>query len=215
MSRRILPLLLAVLILSPVVGHNTKHLSKQISNGKYFVIETNHGNITLELFEDKAPITVANFRRYANSGFYEGTIFHRVIPNFAIQGGGMLADGFKDKEATYPPIKNEANDVLKNLRGTVSVARKVDPDSGTCQFFINVRDNAYLDRGAAVNQQGYCVFGHVVKGMDIVDKITAVKTGQRGVLSDVPVENIVIKSVKSVENVVPDPIQRVEPVKQK
>lgn len=159
------------------------------------VMDTTHGKIKLELFASKAPVTVKNFLRYVDDKFYDGVVFHRVIDNFMIQGGGHTAD-MKEKKATHPPIVNEANNGLSNARGTISVARMVQPNSGTAQFFINVKDNAYLDQARAADKQGYAVFGRVIDGMDVVDKIKQVKTGNRGALQNVPLEPVVIQSMR-------------------
>lgn len=158
------------------------------------VIETTMGTIKVELFEDKAPITVKNFLQYVADKHYDGLIFHRVIPDFMIQGGGY-EPGLKERK-TRAPIKNEAGNGLSNVRGTIAMARTNVPDSATSQFFINVKDNTFLDRAQARDKVGYCVFGRVTEGMDVVDKISLVRTGRRGMLSDVPVEDVVIKSVR-------------------
>ncbi len=158
-------------------------------------LTTNFGDIVIELDSDKAPISTANFLAYANQGFYEGTIFHRVIAGFMIQGGGFTAD--MQKKKTNPPIKNEASNGLKNTRGTVAMARTNDPDSATSQFFINLVDNKYLDYKAV--SSGYAVFGKVVEGMETVDKIGAVKTGVTAGMKDVPTQPVVIESAKLVE----------------
>jgi peptidyl-prolyl cis-trans isomerase B (cyclophilin B) len=155
---------------------------------------TNHGDIVVKVFADKAPITVANFLDYCRSGFYDNTIFHRVINGFMIQGGGF-EPGMKQK-ATNEQIKNEANNGLKNTRGTLAMARTMEPHSATAQFFINVADNDFLNfRAENVDGWGYCVFAEVTDGMDIVDKIKSVKTGRSGMHQDVPVEDVVINSV--------------------
>jgi len=158
------------------------------------LIETSKGNITVELFPGNAPQSVGNFLNYVKTGFYEGLIFHRVIPGFMIQGGGMTPDmAEKPKNA---PIPNEADNGLKNLRGTLAMARTGDPDSASSQFFINVADNAFLDhRGKSYDTWGYAVFGQVVGGMDVVDAIVAVPRGDRGPYQDVPVEPVVMKRV--------------------
>ena len=154
-------------------------------------VKTSLGNIKIELFEKESPITTANFLEYVRSGFYNGTIFHRVIPGFMIQGGGFDT-GFVQKQ-TNTPIKNEAANQLSNKRGTLAMARTQIVDSATCQFFINLVDNDFLDYKAPVPQYyGYCVFGKVIEGMDVVDKIAEVQTGSRGMHRDVPVENVVI-----------------------
>lgn len=158
------------------------------------IMTTSKGNIKIELFKDKAPITVENFLSYVNDGFYDGTIFHRVIPNFMIQGGGFTPE-FTQKP-TKQPIKNEAANGLKNERGTIAMARTQAVDSATSQFFINLADNNFLNNG--VRDYGYAVFGKVIDGMDVVDKIAAVETGQRGMYADVPKEDVVIESVKVV-----------------
>jgi peptidyl-prolyl cis-trans isomerase B (cyclophilin B) len=155
------------------------------------LIETTNGNIVLELYADKAPETVKNFLTYVDDGFYNGTIFHRVIPNFMIQGGGFTAD-MKQKR-TRPPIKNEADNGLKNDRGTIAMARTQDPNSATAQFFINSADNDFLNHtGKTPQGWGYAVFGRVVEGMEVVDAISAVKTGNMGMHQDVPKTAVVI-----------------------
>ena len=154
-------------------------------------IKTSHGDISVELFEDKAPISCENFRQYANDGHYNGTVFHRVIPNFMIQGGGM-DENMADKP-TRAPIKNEADNGESNARGTLAMARTNVVDSATSQFFINLKDNSFLDHGT--RDFGYAVFGKVTDGMDVVDKIAAVQTGNRGGHQDVPVEAVTITDV--------------------
>lgn len=157
-------------------------------------IKTNFGDVKVELFEKEAPITVKNFLDYVDSGFYKGTIFHRVIPGFMIQGGGFDRS-FKQKQ-TREPIKNEAANQLPNRRGTLAMARTNVVDSATCQFFINLVDNDFLNFKAPTPQHfGYCVFGRVVEGMEVVDKIAGVKTGVRGMHRDVPVDEVVILDV--------------------
>ena len=154
-------------------------------------IKTNHGDIRVELFDDKAPITCENFRQYVADGFFSDTIFHRVIPNFMIQGGGMEADMSQKK--TRAPIKNEADNGESNRRGTLAMARTMDINSATAQFFINLRDNDFLDHGT--RDFGYAVFGQVVDGMDVVDTIAAVPTGNKAGHQDVPVESVTIVEV--------------------
>ena len=155
---------------------------------------TNHGDIVIKTFDDKAPATVANFLEYCREGFYDNTIFHRVINSFMIQGGGF-EPGMKQKE-TKAPIKNEANNGLKNTRGTLAMARTTDPHSATAQFFINVVDNDFLNfRSERPDGWGYAVFAEVVEGLDVVDKIKAVSTGRSGMHQDVPREDVIIKSV--------------------
>ena len=150
------------------------------------------GNIEIELFNDKAPVSAKNFESYVKSNFYAGTIFHRVIPGFMIQGGGMDANMIE--KATKAPIINEANNGLKNVRGTLAMARTSDPNSATSQFFINVADNSFLNRSAM--DAGYAVFGKVTKGMNVVDKIVNVPTGNYGMHQNVPKQPIKIISVQ-------------------
>jgi cyclophilin family peptidyl-prolyl cis-trans isomerase len=162
------------------------------------VLETSLGNLTLELDAAKAPVTVKNFLAYIDSGFYNGTVFHRVIPGFMLQGGGMTP-GLKEK-ATEAPIKNEAANGLSNLRGTIAMARTQVIDSATSQFFINVKDNLFLNhRDNSANGFGYCVFGKVTAGMDVADKIVAVATKTSGYYENVPVEDVVIIKAKQVK----------------
>ena len=156
--------------------------------------QTSLGSFLVELHTEDAPITCKNFLEYAAAGHFDGTVFHRVIPNFVIQGGGLTADMAQKK--TRAPIKNEASNGLKNRRGSLSMARTNDADSATSQFFVNLKDNAFLDPGRG--NAGYAVFAHVMEGMDVVDKIAAVKTGSKGHHEDVPVEPVVLESVKLV-----------------
>ncbi len=158
-------------------------------------LTTNHGVITLELDTEKAPKTAANFISYVEAGHYDNTIFHRVIGNFMIQGGGF-EPGMNQKD-TREPIENEAANGLKNKRGTIAMARTGDPHSATAQFFINTVDNDFLDFRAPSGQGwGYCVFGQVVEGMDVVDAIRKVKTGNKGFHQDVPVEDVIIEKAE-------------------
>lgn len=159
------------------------------------LMQTSMGNIVLELYPNKAPKTVANFLEYVRDGFYNGTIFHRVISNFMIQGGGFTVN-YKRKQ-TRPPIMNEADNGLKNLRGTIAMARTFEPQSATAQFFINVVNNPFLDhKNDTPRGWGYCVFGKVVKGMKVVDKIRNVPTGQAGPFSqNAPLTPVVIKKM--------------------
>lgn len=158
-------------------------------------IKTSVGDIQLELNDEKAPITVENFKTIASSGYYEGTIFHRVINGFMIQGGGLTAD-MNNKSSGTGPIQNEANNGLPNDRGTIAMARTMDPHSATSQFFINHKDNAFLNHTGETSQGwGYAVFGMVTEGMDVVDKIAEVATGPSGAYQDVPEEVITIESV--------------------
>lgn len=162
------------------------------------VIKTSLGDIKVKLAADKAPLTVANFLSYVEDGHYNGTIFHRVIDGFMIQGGGF--DANMRQKPTTAPIKNEAANGLANKRGTLAMARTMVVDSATSQFFINVKDNAFLDFQAPTPQGfGYCVFGEVVEGMDVVDKIKGVRTGMKAGMSDVPLETVEILSVSKVE----------------
>ncbi|AHG21502.1 peptidylprolyl isomerase [Chania multitudinisentens RB-25] len=155
---------------------------------------TNHGDIVIKTFADQAPVTVENFLSYCREGFYDNTIFHRVINGFMVQGGGF-EPGMRQKD-TKATIKNEANNGLKNTRGTLAMARTNDPHSATAQFFINVVDNDFLNfRGENAQGWGYCVFAEVSEGLDVVDKIKGVKTGRSGMHQDVPVEDVVINSV--------------------
>jgi peptidyl-prolyl cis-trans isomerase A (cyclophilin A)/peptidyl-prolyl cis-trans isomerase B (cyclophilin B) len=163
------------------------------------LMKTSLGDMTIELYPDKAPKTVENFLGYVNSGFYDGTIFHRVIDNFMIQGGGFTQD--LHQKPTKPAIANEAKNGLSNQRGTLAMARTGDPNSATAQFFINVVDNPRLDFTSEANGAtwGYCVFGKVISGLDVVDKIRAVPTGAQGPFrSDVPVTPVVIEKVTSI-----------------
>ena len=161
---------------------------------KMVKLETTKGAIVIEVNETAAPVTVANFLQYVQDGFYDGTIFHRVIPNFMIQGGGFTPD-MKQKN-TRPPIVNEGKNGLKNKRGALAMARTNDPGSATAQFFINHVDNTNLDYSA--RNPGYAVFGRVVEGMDVVDAIAKVKTGTKEMFQDVPEEAVIIKSAKVV-----------------
>jgi cyclophilin family peptidyl-prolyl cis-trans isomerase len=156
------------------------------------IFSTTLGDFTIELLEAEAPITVENFLGYVDDGFFDGTIFHRVIPGFVIQGGGFTAD--MDRKTTRDAIKNEADNGLKNLRGTLSMARTLDINSATSQFFVNLQDNDVLDHGA--RDFGYAVFGRVSEGMDVVDAIAAVKTGSHSGHRDVPVEPVVVRVAK-------------------
>ncbi len=165
--------------------------------GKALIVrmETNKGSIDIELNQERAPITVKNFLSYVDSKFYDGTIFHRVINNFMIQGGGFSKEMVEKK--TQAPIKNEAGNGLKNLVGTIAMARTSDPNSATAQFYINVADNAPLDyRGPGPSDIGYAVLGKVISGMHVVERIKVVKTGFLNGYSDVPMDPVIIKSVR-------------------
>jgi len=167
---------------------------------KYVVLQTSLGDIKLELYEDKAPESVENFLGYVESGHYAGTIFHRVIKDFMVQGGGFTAD--RVQKETRPPIKNEADNGLKNDRGTIAMARTNVVDSATSQFFINLKNNEFLNhRGKLPSMYGYAVFGRVVAGMEVVDKIAFVPTQRRDALfQDLPIEPVIIKAVKRVDD---------------
>jgi peptidyl-prolyl cis-trans isomerase A (cyclophilin A) len=157
--------------------------------------ETSLGDFTIELFDKEAPESVANFARYIDEGFFDGTIFHRIVPGFVIQGGGFTEDMTQKK--TKPPVKNEADNGLKNKRGTLSMARTNDINSATSQFFVNLKDNDFLDHSRG--NFGYAVFAKVTEGMDVIDKIAAVETGRKRGFDDVPVEAVTMKSVKRVK----------------
>ena len=154
--------------------------------------ETSHGPFTVELFPKEAPVTVENFLRYVDEGFFDGTIFHRIVPGFVIQGGGLTAD-FSNK-TTRAPISNEAKNGLKNGRGYLAMARTSDINSATSQFFVNLVDNAFLDHGP--RDYGYAVFGRVTDGMDVIEKIARVSTGRRKGYTDAPLEDVVIISAR-------------------
>jgi peptidyl-prolyl cis-trans isomerase A (cyclophilin A) len=183
MQRILLPLILVLILNTPAMAEEVK-----------VVMETSKGNIELALDAEKAPASVANFLRYVDEGFYDDTIFHRVISGFMIQGGGLTGD--MQKKPTHEPIVNEAKNGLSNKRGTIAMARTSEPNSATSQFFINHKDNPNLDYP---NYGGYAVFGKVTKGMDVVDAIAASPTGVSNGRRDVPVETIVIKSIKRME----------------
>ena len=156
--------------------------------------ETTQGAFTVEMFQKEAPETVANFLKYVDDGFFDGTIFHRIVPGFVIQGGG-LEPGLAEKP-TRPPVRNEASNGLENLRGTLSMARTNDIHSATSQFFVNLSDNDFLDHRPG--NYGYAVFGRVTEGMDVIDRIAAVRTGRRRGYDDVPVDDVVIESVRRI-----------------
>lgn len=157
-------------------------------------LHTNFGDIVVELDFEKAPKSAANFKKYAEEGFYEGTVFHRVINDFMIQGGGFTEE--MEQKKGHAPIENEADNGLKNDTGTLAMARTMDPHSASSQFFINVKDNDFLNfRSKDTNGWGYCVFGKITSGMDAVTKIKAVKTGSKGGHSDVPLESVMIEKV--------------------
>jgi peptidyl-prolyl cis-trans isomerase A (cyclophilin A) len=174
----------------PALGDVTA--SKKREENPKVVFSTTLGRLTIELYPEKAPVTVKNFLAYVDAGFYDETIFHRVVPGFVIQGGGFSQK--MEKKSTRPPIKNEADNGLKNKRGTLSMARTRDVNSATSQFFINLKNNKVLDQG--VRDFGYAVFGKVIQGMHVVDKIASVPTTSLGMFQGVPVEAVVIKSAR-------------------
>jgi len=192
----------AVILAALVVGMGMEGSSNKEKEVKIVnpvvLIETSKGNIKAELWADKSPGTVSNFMSYVNEKFYDGLIFHRVMAGFMIQGGGFTSNMVQ--KATHAQIKNEANTAVKNLRGTLAMARTGVIDSATAQFFINLVDNGGLDhRDNTTDGFGYCVFGKVTEGMDVVDAIAKVKTGVRGGHEDVPIEAVTIKSIRKVE----------------
>ena len=162
------------------------------SSAPVVILKTSLGEIDIQLDPKNAPISTANFLAYVKSGFYDGTIFHRIIPGFVVQGGGFTPD--MTQKDTQPPIKNEASNGLKNLRGTISMARTNDPDSATSQFFLNLVDNAALDPND--NSAGYAVFGKITKGLDVIDKMAQVQTTTKGPFENVPVDNVTLVSAK-------------------
>ncbi|MEA3465504.1 MAG: peptidylprolyl isomerase [Thermodesulfobacteriota bacterium] len=165
----------------------------------FVVIKTNMGNIEVELNQKQAPISTANFLRYVDSGFYKNTIFHRVIPNFMIQGGGFTKS--MAKKITKAEISNEATNGLKNKRGTIAMARTNKVDSATSQFFINHSNNSFLDHKSKTPRgYGYAVFGRVVKGLDVVDNIAIVKTGRKKGMNDVPIQPVIIQALERLKN---------------
>jgi len=170
--------------------------AQQESTKPMVKMSTSIGDMTIELYAEQAPETVDNFLQYAADGFYRGTIFHRVIPGFVLQGGGLTPD--MERKPTREPIANESDNGLRNLRGTLSMARLPDPHSATSQFFINLADNAHLDHGGG-GEWGYAVFGKVVEGMDVVDEIASVETTTRNGMRDVPVDPVVIQEVERLE----------------
>jgi len=175
-----------------IVAQAAASPSPSPSPGAVATVETSLGRIRIALDQERATISVANFARYARAGHYAGTVFHRVMPNFMIQGGGMTAE--LQEKPTSPPIRNEARNGVRNTRGSVAMARTNDPNSATSQFFINLKDNPFLDFG--IQGAGYAVFGQVIDGMDVVDKIAAVPTKTAGPYQNVPVTPVLIKSVK-------------------
>jgi cyclophilin family peptidyl-prolyl cis-trans isomerase len=190
------PAVLSFLILFQTVAGTQPPAAEPAPGNPVAVISTSLGDITVELYKDRAPVSVENFLRYVAEGFYEGTIFHRVIPGFMIQGGGLTTDLVE--KPTHPPIRNEATNGLNNVRGTLGMARTESLRSATSQFFVNVADNRIkLDHhGYAPSDFGYAVFGRVLNGMDVCDRIVRVSTRSVGPHENVPVEPVVIKSVR-------------------
>ena len=191
-----LSLLLAIVQAATPAAPEATPTPRPAPSGPVVVIETSLGPIRVGLDKAKAPITVDNFIKYVRAGHYDGTIFHRVIPGFMIQGGGYEPDMRERTETLLPPIKNEAKNGLRNVRGTIAMARTSDPNSATAQFFINVVNSPRLDY--AIAGAGYCVFGEVLDGMDVVDKIVAVPTATKGINQNVPVHPVLIKSIREV-----------------
>jgi peptidyl-prolyl cis-trans isomerase B (cyclophilin B) len=184
MERRLLPIMM---ILFTLLSTNV-----EAAKNPKVVLETSMGNITLELYPDKAPATVKNFLTYVDDKFYDGTVFHRVISGFMIQGGGMTPD--MNEKATRGPVKNEADNGLKNDKGTIAMARTPDPNSASAQFFINAKDNTFLNfRSKTMDGYGYCVFGKVTKGMDVVEAIEKTPTTTKGFFQDVPAKPVIIQ----------------------
>ncbi|HHT00094.1 MAG TPA: peptidyl-prolyl cis-trans isomerase [Thiomicrospira sp.] len=200
MTRRLflaLQLTLLTFLISPVAQAEAKS-DIQTSTNPQVLIETSMGNIVIELYPEKAPKTVENFLAYVNEGFYDGTIFHRVIPNFMIQGGGF--DQNMNKKITRAPIQNEADNGLRNKIGMVAMARTNDPHSASAQFFINVAQNSFLDFREKTNRAyGYAVFGRVIQGMKVVNKIRQVKTGFKNGMGDVPQTTVLIKKARQIK----------------
>jgi cyclophilin family peptidyl-prolyl cis-trans isomerase len=189
----------APLLLALLQAPTPEPTPRPLPSGPVVVLTTSLGRIKIGLHKDKAPITVDNFIKYVHAGHYDGTIFHRVMPSFMIQGGGMDPD--MTERPTRPPIKNEARNGLRNSRGTVAMARTEDPSSATSQFFINVKDNHALDFG--IRGAGYAVFGEVLEGMDVVDKIVNVPTGTKGIHENVPLTPVVLKTAREVPAAAP------------
>ncbi len=184
---------ISLVLISCAMAGNTMAEKKQVNPMVY--VKTNMGSFTIELYEKEAPLTVKNFLHYVDNKFYDDTIFHRVMPNFVIQGGGFTPDMIQ--KAVAPPIKNEAGNGLKNMKYTLSMARTPAVDSATSQFFINVKDNPNLDhRDNTQAGFGYAVFGKVVDGTEVIDKIKTVKTTTKGAHNDVPVKPVIIESIR-------------------
>lgn len=208
MLKKILLILVIALITGNIFAENNQINEKKVNveneqtqaDTINIIMHTNKGNISLELYRDKAPITVENFITYINEDFFDGLIFHRVISNFMIQGGGFTPEN-EHKEATHDPIKNEATNGLKNERGTIAMARTGRPHSATSQFFINVKDNVFLNHTNKGNGYGYAVFGKVTAGLDVIDVIKDVPTGVNSALGmqDWPKEDIIIQNIEIVK----------------
>jgi cyclophilin family peptidyl-prolyl cis-trans isomerase len=185
-------------VLQSQTGEDKMQKTKKTAK-PHVLIVTSMGEIEIELYPDKAPVSVENFMAYVNEKFYDHTIFHRIIPNFMIQGGGFAAD--LTRKETKPPIPYEGNNGLSNERGTIAYARTADPNSATSQFFINHRDNFGLDHGKTADGYGYTVFGKVVRGMAVVDQIAVVQTGSRpNGMRDVPVKTVSIESIRMIDH---------------
>jgi cyclophilin family peptidyl-prolyl cis-trans isomerase len=195
MKRIRMLVMLAVALMMPGVGRTADPQTSPGKRNPMVQLKTSLGDITLELFPDKAPTTVKNFLEYVQAGFYDGTVFHRVIPGFMIQGGGMDSE-LKEKDGLRAPIKNESSNGLPNAAESVAMARTSVPDSASSQFFINTVDNDSLNREKSRDGVGYAVFGKVVEGMDVVKKIEGTKTSSRGPHQNVPVDPVVITSAK-------------------
>lgn len=194
-TRKLTATLLATFFLTPVFSHGEEAQENADALPEVRVL-TNEGAFEIRLRPDIAPQTVANFLRYVDEGYYDGTIFHRVIPGFMVQAGGF--DKTMSRKSTHEPVVNESRQTARNLRGTIAMARTADPDSATAQFFINLVDNPHLD--ATPSRAGYTVFGSVTEGMGVVDAIGSVKTTNRNNMGDVPVEPVVIESVRRIES---------------
>lgn len=190
-TSRFAALLVCCITLFSIHGH-----AQQSSDNPMVHMTTSLGDLTIELYPDEAPETVENFLQYTDQGFYDGTIFHRVIPGFVLQGGGFTAG--MERKPTRDPIQNEAHNGLRNLRGTLSMARLPEPHSATSQFFVNLADNPHLDHQGSA-QWGYAVFGKVVEGMDVIDAIAGVETTTTAGHRDVPAEPVVIEQARQVE----------------
>lgn len=190
---KLVSIFVCTLLLSGIAVAGGEKKGKTPIENPLVLLKTNRGDIKIKLFREQAPVTVENFLTYVNEGFYDGLIFHRVIKDFMIQGGGFLP-GMKPNRKTHPPIKNEAGNGLKNSRGTVSMARTMDVNSATAQFFINTVDNTFLDhRDESARGFGYAVYGKVIEGMDVVDGIASSPTHSVGMYKDVPVDTVVIE----------------------